>query len=42
MGLHLENDEDAGKLLERMMEQFEIDLGEDSNEDDKQEENKKA
>ena len=28
MGLHLENDEDAGKVLERMMEKFEIDLDE--------------
>ncbi|MBR3249951.1 MAG: hypothetical protein IKF83_04610 [Clostridia bacterium] len=26
MGLHLENDEDAGMILEKMMEKFEIDL----------------
>lgn len=26
MGLHLENDEDAGKILEKMMDKFEIDL----------------
>ena len=28
MGLHLENDEDAGKILEKMMDKFEIDLDE--------------
>lgn len=26
MGLHLENDEDAGKVLEKMMDKFDIDL----------------
>ena len=29
MALHMENDEDAGKILEKMMEKFEIDLGDD-------------
>lgn len=28
MGLHLENDEDAGMILEKMMDKFEIDLDE--------------
>lgn len=34
MGLHLENDEDAGKVLEKMMNKFDIDLSDVINDEE--------
>lgn len=44
MGLHLENDEDAGMILEKMMDKFEIDLDDvvEENENDEKEKNLKC